>query len=409
MNHFFYRIILIFAFFLFDPKISLAAYQGWVVDAETKEPLQGAVALIEWIEAGTFMSLTTGYSAETLTDENGYFSIPNYGRSFNLFQSDNPLVRFIIFKSGYEYIGGYGWDYWLQKGQTGVHNEKFIWKTEDGKSFFQLLKRRTTLHPLLPSLPDRDPKQIKLLKAEIDKENSRIIPEVKITLPYSRSRIDRPDTVVTGTIPPLNGTFTFSLKIGGEVNVEHTPMIHGNQFAMNYAKLSPGTTNIFANLKDQYGGESKTSIEVTTGFEKASFIRLITDIDTAISPMSTVLNLESSLPSKITETSLYIAHLDQQIYYLPPKLKFIETKEGRRVIGIGMGLETPREIDFIKSNITNYDAITFPFHLVIPVSGIYLATVTAKTEDSKVYTSQLALNVLDSIIVSPTQNQTNKK
>ncbi len=80
------------------------AFKGKVIDAETKQPIEGAVVVIvyERIVAG----LGTGWSAfpfdirETLTNSEGIFQIPSYTTVIHPF-SFASSVNIIIFKPGY--------------------------------------------------------------------------------------------------------------------------------------------------------------------------------------------------------------------------------------------------------------------------------------------------------------------
>lgn len=74
-----------------------ANIRGTVLDAETGKPVEGAVAGAEWHLAKGLPGLTYTdlyKSAETVTDENGKFSLPGVA---------NPFVklRFVIYKKGY--------------------------------------------------------------------------------------------------------------------------------------------------------------------------------------------------------------------------------------------------------------------------------------------------------------------
>ena len=88
-------------------------YQGKVIDADTKEPIEGAVVVVYWLKAwqtiageGTKLKEVK----ETLTDKNGEWSVvgpqgqendPHPYLSFFLFLSYTREPQFIIFKPGY--------------------------------------------------------------------------------------------------------------------------------------------------------------------------------------------------------------------------------------------------------------------------------------------------------------------
>lgn len=80
------------------------AFQGKVLDAETKQPIEGAVVVVvyERIVAG----IGPGWSAfpfdakETLTGNDGTFRVSSYTTLIHPF-AFNSFVRFIIYKPGY--------------------------------------------------------------------------------------------------------------------------------------------------------------------------------------------------------------------------------------------------------------------------------------------------------------------
>ena len=85
------------------------AFKGKVIDAETKEPIEGAVVVV------TYSKETIGiphkYSSiidvrETLTDKNGEFYIPRY---ITVIQplSFEDMANFIVFKPGYGSLPNY--------------------------------------------------------------------------------------------------------------------------------------------------------------------------------------------------------------------------------------------------------------------------------------------------------------
>lgn len=70
---------------------------GRVIDAETNEPIEGAVVVVEWaIQHGFGLTYHTVYKiAETETDKKGRFSLPG---AYNPFVDEPELV---IYKRGY--------------------------------------------------------------------------------------------------------------------------------------------------------------------------------------------------------------------------------------------------------------------------------------------------------------------
>ena len=118
----------------FAPKNNLlftGDYHGKVIDAETLQPIEGAVAIGVWsLEYGTVGGpVHEHYDArETLTDQNGEFSIKGMGpRAVTHLRK----MKIVIFKAGYEHLDKSSWEE-LQK-------DKHI-KWENGKAIIPLSK-----------------------------------------------------------------------------------------------------------------------------------------------------------------------------------------------------------------------------------------------------------------------------
>jgi hypothetical protein len=80
------------------------AFKGKVIDAETKEPIEGAVVVAVYSKT-SYLGIVESYSVaidvkETLTDKNGEFYLPSYTTIIHPFSSED-MANFIIFKSGY--------------------------------------------------------------------------------------------------------------------------------------------------------------------------------------------------------------------------------------------------------------------------------------------------------------------
>jgi hypothetical protein len=78
-------------------------FKGRVIDAETKAPINGAVVVATYYKST--MGVPHHYSSiinvqETLTDQNGEFSIPSYTTLIQPL-SMSSFVHFIIYKPGY--------------------------------------------------------------------------------------------------------------------------------------------------------------------------------------------------------------------------------------------------------------------------------------------------------------------
>lgn len=108
MNRIIYALLFLIALFVPAPSHAWLiyykpAFHGRVIDAETKEPIEGAVVVVEYFKktAGPFesMSSVTGVR-EALTDKNGEFHFPRYFTIVGPL-SWTGLVDFIIYKPGY--------------------------------------------------------------------------------------------------------------------------------------------------------------------------------------------------------------------------------------------------------------------------------------------------------------------
>lgn len=85
------------------------AFKGKVIDAETKEPIEGAVVVVTYSK--TSIGIAESYSViikvkETLTDKNGEFYIPS-DTTMTQPLSWEDMANFIIFKPGYDRWQGY--------------------------------------------------------------------------------------------------------------------------------------------------------------------------------------------------------------------------------------------------------------------------------------------------------------
>ncbi len=81
------------------------AFQGKVIDAETMQPIEGAVVVVVY-EKGNWNGPGGGYTSavkvkETLTDKNGEFKFPSYTTLILPFFSEESFAEFIIYKPGY--------------------------------------------------------------------------------------------------------------------------------------------------------------------------------------------------------------------------------------------------------------------------------------------------------------------
>ena len=79
-------------------------YRGKVIDAETKEPIEGAVIVAIWTREAPYFpsgeSVAFKKARETTTDKNGEFSIKPY-HHYSLRPLSKLWLRWVIFKPGY--------------------------------------------------------------------------------------------------------------------------------------------------------------------------------------------------------------------------------------------------------------------------------------------------------------------
>lgn len=81
----------------------LSSFKGKVIDAETKEPIEGAVVLAVYYKSTMSIAGSNSYVAhgrETLTDAKGEFEIPNKCERLDSVKGW-PSARLEIFKPGY--------------------------------------------------------------------------------------------------------------------------------------------------------------------------------------------------------------------------------------------------------------------------------------------------------------------
>ena len=95
-----------------SPYYTADPIEAWVVDADTGQPIEGAVVTANWQLVG--FTLDTGGSKngqlavmETMTDRNGRFFFPGFTKvnlSLRELREEDPQI--LIFKPGYRYLGG---------------------------------------------------------------------------------------------------------------------------------------------------------------------------------------------------------------------------------------------------------------------------------------------------------------
>jgi hypothetical protein len=96
--------------------VSLVTYsaepiEAWIINADTKHPIEGAVVVAHWaLEESTLVSITVRRAGdlvvmETVTDKNGRFRFPAWGpiRHWGRSRLTYMDPEILIFKSGYEF------------------------------------------------------------------------------------------------------------------------------------------------------------------------------------------------------------------------------------------------------------------------------------------------------------------
>lgn len=78
---------------------------GWVIDSKTKQPIKDVVVVEIWeLEGGWHTDHTANIQiAETLTDEEGYYSFPEWGPSFTVDgRMSGSSPHLVFYKFGYD-------------------------------------------------------------------------------------------------------------------------------------------------------------------------------------------------------------------------------------------------------------------------------------------------------------------
>ncbi|MBI4697892.1 MAG: hypothetical protein HY758_03005 [Nitrospirae bacterium] len=167
-------------------------YEGRIVDADTREHIEGVVVLGTWsrVTVTPGGGVSSYYDAiETVTDKNGEFKIKGLGLKI---MSNVAPMDVIIFKAGYEYAGGGPWEGLKNRGWKGyeesydpvkkikisreIYDPKKKVKFEGNKAIIPLKKltleerRRDMGTPSPPS--DAAKEKISLILKEINKDRA---------------------------------------------------------------------------------------------------------------------------------------------------------------------------------------------------------------------------------------------
>jgi hypothetical protein len=128
-------------------------YHGKVIDADTLQPIEGAVVLgVWWLEYGTVGGPVHEYydAHETLTDRDGEFSIKGMGPRAVTHLGKMDIV---IFKAGYEDIGLTTWD---SLKTTNYYRDRIKWEGDKATILLKKLsleERRNRLDPSPTGVP----------------------------------------------------------------------------------------------------------------------------------------------------------------------------------------------------------------------------------------------------------------
>jgi hypothetical protein len=173
-----------------SPGGASAAYQGWVVDAETHEPVEGVVVFIEFVQSHFMSGRTYADAAESVTDKSGYFSVSDKRWSWNPWKMLTTDTIVTIFKSGYAPVAGGPWWALLDR-EWGAPKGTHIWKIEHGRPYILLKKYKSIEEMIQNRRPgpgriggpdvspgsDVEPEKWKFLRGEVNKEQDILYPK----------------------------------------------------------------------------------------------------------------------------------------------------------------------------------------------------------------------------------------
>jgi len=103
-------LVIVLSFWGGSPVYLGEPFEGWVVDAETRTPLEGVAVLATWVKIGGWLHPSTDgvvMILEAVTDLHGHYAIPGWGprlRGRGHLLHDDPEL--LLFKRGYHFGGG---------------------------------------------------------------------------------------------------------------------------------------------------------------------------------------------------------------------------------------------------------------------------------------------------------------
>lgn len=143
-------------------------YSGRIIDAETGQPIEGAVVLGVWYrEIVTPGGATHNFydAKETVTDKNGEFTIAGQGL---LVLSNVIPMDVLIFKAEYEYLES-PWES-LKKSEYLIQKMKIKWEGEKAIIPLKKLTMEERKKRWTPSRPNIPIEKMELMTQEINKE-----------------------------------------------------------------------------------------------------------------------------------------------------------------------------------------------------------------------------------------------
>jgi hypothetical protein len=170
---------------------------------------------------------------------------------------------------------------------------------------------------------------------------------ISITNPAAGAVINRPDTMVEGTITAIAGKET-GLTVNGI-----PAFIDGNQFVASHVPLVSGANTITATAKDIDGNSASISTTITADTTQ-SYITLSAGSESGVAPLEILLSIDGSFP------------------VTTPQLNF----------------SGPGQVEFLSSS-----AEGFKVRMSIP--GVYYFTASAVDETGTTYTDTVTVQVLD--------------
>ena len=123
-----------------------APIEGWVIDAQTKQPLEGVIVVVMWeLEHGGFHPGQAGalFRKETVTDSKGRFAFPAWGPM----KAEKGFVR-----DSTPYIAFFKWGYKTHQVRNQGYAERQpvprVWKSEWNGKTVNLQRHEGTLQEL---------------------------------------------------------------------------------------------------------------------------------------------------------------------------------------------------------------------------------------------------------------------